>query len=80
MGDADIDSILLSASRNGELGRVQELLSTKDDILVDVNCKGKTKSNLGWSPLHLATYFGHKEVVHHLLEVCILGHTTFLKE
>ena len=33
---------------------------------------GKSKSNQGWTPLHLAAYFGHKNVVQVLLEVCHL--------
>lgn len=42
-------------------------------ILVTV-CKspGKKKSNLGWTPLHLACYFGHKDVVAELLKVRLL--------
>ncbi|PZC81395.1 hypothetical protein B5X24_HaOG212847 [Helicoverpa armigera] len=35
-------------------------------IAQDYTCKSKT--NLGWTPLHLATYFGHKDVVQALLE------------
>lgn len=30
-------------------------------------CPGKAKSNLGWTPLHLATYFGHLDVANLLL-------------
>ena len=30
---------------------------------------GRIKSNLGWSPLHLASYFGHHDVVELLLKV-----------
>ncbi|XP_057309059.1 oxysterol-binding protein-related protein 1-like [Hydractinia symbiolongicarpus] len=56
---------LLLASRNGDLLLVTEILSEYD---IDVNCKGKHKSNLGWSPLHLATYFGHQDVVEELLQ------------
>jgi ankyrin repeat protein len=28
---------------------------------------GKSKSNLGWTPLHLSTYFGHRSVAEQLL-------------
>lgn len=30
---------------------------------------GRSKSNLGWAPLHLACYFGHRQVVQDLLQV-----------
>lgn len=32
---------------------------------------GRSKSNLGWTPLHLACYFGHKQVVEDLLKVLL---------
>lgn len=28
---------------------------------------GRSKSNLGWTPLHLSTYFGHRSVAEQLL-------------
>lgn len=36
---------------------------------------GKKKSNLGWTPLHLASYFGHKDVVEELLKVGLVCST-----
>ena len=32
---------------------------------------GKSKANMGWSALHLATYFGHNDVVKALLDVSL---------
>ncbi|XP_011472023.1 oxysterol-binding protein-related protein 1 isoform X1 [Oryzias latipes] len=60
----------LRFARNGDLPGVQKLLSSqlKEERQININCKGKSKSNLGWTPLHLACYFGHKEVVKELLK------------
>uniref|UniRef100_A0A3P9M2R6 Oxysterol-binding protein n=1 Tax=Oryzias latipes TaxID=8090 RepID=A0A3P9M2R6_ORYLA len=60
----------LRFARNGDLPGVQRLLSSqlKEERQININCKGKSKSNLGWTPLHLACYFGHKEVVKELLK------------
>ena len=33
---------------------------------------GTSKANRGWTPLHLAAYFGHPEVVKILLQVGIV--------
>nr|XP_024214050.1 oxysterol-binding protein-related protein 1-like [Halyomorpha halys] len=62
--------LLLQGSRNGDINLVKEIIeaSKEGKLTVDVNCKGKSKSNLGWTPLHLATYFGHKEVIELLIE------------
>ncbi|XP_049882402.1 oxysterol-binding protein-related protein 1-like [Pectinophora gossypiella] len=61
---------LLYSARHGELKVVNALLEAKKDgkLTLDINCKGKSKSNMGWTPLHLATYFGHTDVVKALLE------------
>ena len=45
---------------NARHGKLKELVDILKHQLVDINCKGKQKSNLGWSPLHLAAYFGHQ--------------------
>ncbi|KAM8966778.1 oxysterol-binding protein-related protein 1 isoform 2-T2 [Pelodytes ibericus] len=61
---------LLYDARNGNLEEVQELLESrhKGQMVVNINCKGKSKSNLGWTPLHLSCYFGHAQVVEDLLK------------
>ncbi|XP_037530970.1 oxysterol-binding protein-related protein 1 [Nematolebias whitei] len=60
----------LQCARNGDLPGVQRLLKSRarPETWIDINCKGKSKSNLGWTPLHLACYFGHKDVVEVLLK------------
>ncbi|KAL4703724.1 hypothetical protein ACJJTC_016731 [Scirpophaga incertulas] len=66
----EAEESLLYSARHGELAVVKALLEAKVDnkLTLDINCKGKSKSNLGWTALHLATYFGHVGVVEALLE------------
>uniref|UniRef100_A0A8C4JAX8 Oxysterol-binding protein n=1 Tax=Dromaius novaehollandiae TaxID=8790 RepID=A0A8C4JAX8_DRONO len=61
---------LLHDARNGNSEEVKQLLDTMDkgEIIFNINCKGRSKSNLGWTPLHLACYFGHAVVVEDLLK------------
>ncbi|XP_048488889.1 oxysterol-binding protein-related protein 1 [Plutella xylostella] len=61
---------LLYSARHGELSVVKAMLEAREEgkLTLDINCKGQSKSNLGWTPLHLATYFGHADVVRALLE------------
>ncbi|XP_064651770.1 oxysterol-binding protein-related protein 1-like [Lineus longissimus] len=56
---------LLYQARHGNNVRVTELLTEGDNdtSVADVNCRGNNKSNKGWTPLHLASYFGHYDVV-----------------
>ncbi|XP_028299862.1 oxysterol-binding protein-related protein 1 isoform X3 [Gouania willdenowi] len=70
MDDFEPEEQFLQYARNGDLSGIQRLLlSTKgQETKININCKGKSKSNLGWTPLHLACYFGHKSVVEELLE------------
>ncbi|XP_060099880.1 oxysterol-binding protein-related protein 1 isoform X2 [Heteronotia binoei] len=61
---------LLHSARNGNSEEIRQLLETlkKKDVVFNINCKGRSKSNLGWTPLHLACYFGHTSVVEDLLK------------
>ncbi|XP_061709310.1 oxysterol-binding protein-related protein 1-like [Cydia pomonella] len=66
----EVEESLLYSARHGELKVVKALLEARKEgkLTFDINCKGKTKSNLGWTPLILASYFGHVDVVEALLE------------
>lgn len=59
----------LRSCRNGDIDMVKDLIARRDagQLNFELDCKGKSKSNLGWTPLHLATYFGHSDVMKNLL-------------
>ncbi|XP_069813793.1 oxysterol-binding protein-related protein 1 isoform X2 [Dendropsophus ebraccatus] len=61
---------LLHNARNGNLDGVRTLLDgyKEGKLTINLDCKGESKSNMGWTPLHLACYFGHTEVVDDLLK------------
>lgn len=64
----EIEENFLRSCRNGDLGTVKQFLAYRDakKVKFDISCKGRSKYN-GWTPLHLATYFGHCHVVEYLL-------------
>ncbi|XP_029426565.1 oxysterol-binding protein-related protein 1 isoform X2 [Nannospalax galili] len=68
--NSEAEQQLLHHARNGHAEEVRQLLETmaRNEGTADIDCKGRSKSNLGWTPLHLACYFGHKQVVHDLLK------------
>uniref|UniRef100_A0A8D3DEL4 Oxysterol-binding protein n=1 Tax=Scophthalmus maximus TaxID=52904 RepID=A0A8D3DEL4_SCOMX len=70
MEELEPEEQFLRCARNGDLPGIQKLLMStiKEETRININCKGKSKSNLGWTPLHLACYFGHKDVVEELLK------------
>ncbi|XP_071371635.1 oxysterol-binding protein-related protein 1 isoform X1 [Centroberyx affinis] len=70
MEELEPEEQFLRHARNGDLPGIQRLLMStiKEETQININCKGKSKSNLGWTPLHLACYFGHKDVVEELLK------------
>ncbi|XP_040896234.1 oxysterol-binding protein-related protein 1 isoform X1 [Toxotes jaculatrix] len=70
MEELEPEEQFLHCARNGDLPGIQRLLMSKirEQTHININCKGKSKSNLGWTPLHLACYFGHRDVVEELLK------------
>ncbi|XP_061095920.1 oxysterol-binding protein-related protein 1 isoform X2 [Conger conger] len=70
MEGVDPEEQILHHARNGNLECIQKLLASniQEETRININCKGKSKSNLGWTPLHLACYFGHRDVVEELLK------------
>ncbi|XP_058533070.1 oxysterol-binding protein-related protein 1 isoform X3 [Ochotona princeps] len=72
--NTEAEQQLLHHARNGNIEEVRQLLQAmkRNAIIADINCKGRSKSNLGWTPLHLACYFGHKQVVEDLLKELVM--------
>ncbi|XP_075849699.1 oxysterol-binding protein-related protein 1 isoform X3 [Microcebus murinus] len=68
--NTEAEQQLLHHARNGNAEEVRQLLESmeRNEGIADINCKGRSKSNLGWTPLHLACYFGHRQVVQDLLK------------
>ncbi|XP_047684100.1 oxysterol-binding protein-related protein 1 isoform X2 [Prionailurus viverrinus] len=68
--NTEAEQELLHHARNGNAKEVRQLLESmeRNQVIADINCKGRSKSNLGWTPLHLACYFGHRQVVQDLLK------------
>jgi ankyrin repeat protein len=67
------EEYLLHYARTGnvvKLAKLFELVQSERSQL-DLNAKGKQKSNRGWTALHLASYFGHLDVIELLLQVFV---------
>uniref|UniRef100_A0A8C7TEG8 Oxysterol-binding protein n=1 Tax=Oncorhynchus mykiss TaxID=8022 RepID=A0A8C7TEG8_ONCMY len=67
---SDPEEQLLHYAKTGSLSLTQCLLQLRIDLLLNDWCDGpgKTKTSAGWTPLHLACYYGHKDVVEELLK------------
>lgn len=65
------EEYLLYYARSGNVGKLYQLFDfiQNENVKLDIDAKGKHKSNRAWTALHLASYFGHLEVVKLLLEV-----------
>ncbi|KAM8839741.1 oxysterol-binding protein-related protein 1-like [Synchiropus picturatus] len=61
---------LLILAKEGRLSNIQELLQRRSlhDAALDINCRSTTKEHSGWTPLHLACFFGHRDVVEEILK------------
>ncbi|KAF6021769.1 OSBPL1A [Bugula neritina] len=57
--DLPAEEKFLAFSRNGQTSQIKDFLVSRDDTSLLVNCKGTSKANRDWSPLHLSSYFGH---------------------
>ncbi|KAL0966156.1 hypothetical protein UPYG_G00291610 [Umbra pygmaea] len=67
---SDPEEQVLHYAKTGSLSLLQCLLQLRIEqgLRININCKGKTKASAGWTPIHLACYFGHKNVVEELLK------------
>ncbi|XP_028282760.1 oxysterol-binding protein-related protein 2-like isoform X2 [Parambassis ranga] len=67
------DQLLLYA-KEGSYPHIQRLLQSRIDqnSSLNINCKSRYKTSSGWTPLHLACYFGHRDVVEELLKEIVL--------
>ncbi|XP_046713479.1 oxysterol-binding protein-related protein 1 isoform X3 [Silurus meridionalis] len=74
MEDLDTEEQFLRYARNGNLPGIQRLLLSKikEEAKFDIDCKGKSRSNFGWTSLHLSCYFGHRDVVEELLKEVVM--------
>uniref|UniRef100_A0A8C2YYA2 Oxysterol-binding protein n=1 Tax=Cyclopterus lumpus TaxID=8103 RepID=A0A8C2YYA2_CYCLU len=65
-----LEKKLLFCAKEGSRAAIQKLLESRVDqsCSLDVNCRSKSKTTSGWTPLHLACYFGHRDAVEELLK------------
>ncbi|XP_074545061.1 oxysterol-binding protein-related protein 1-like isoform X2 [Halichoeres trimaculatus] len=66
--DSPEDQLLQYAKEGNP--QIQGLLQSRVDqnICLNINCKSKSKASSGWTALHLASYFGHRDAVEELLK------------
>uniref|UniRef100_A0AAY4CQZ0 Oxysterol-binding protein n=1 Tax=Denticeps clupeoides TaxID=299321 RepID=A0AAY4CQZ0_9TELE len=70
MDPVRLEEKLLQYAEAGQLGPVRNLLQARinQEISLDINWTGNVRSAFGWTALHLASHFGHKDVVEELLK------------
>ncbi|XP_056276820.1 oxysterol-binding protein-related protein 1 isoform X2 [Pseudoliparis swirei] len=65
-----LEKRLLLCAKEGSRADIQKLLESRVDqrCSLDVNCRSKSKTSSGWTPLHLACYFGRRDAAEELLK------------
>ncbi|TKS79790.1 Oxysterol-binding protein-related protein 1 [Collichthys lucidus] len=65
-----LESQLLLYAKTGSCPHIQRLLQSRihQNTSLDINCRSRSKASSGWTSLHMACYFGHREVVEELLK------------
>ncbi|XP_035527412.1 oxysterol-binding protein-related protein 1-like isoform X2 [Morone saxatilis] len=65
-----LEDELLLCAQQGSCSQIQRLLQSRIEHggPLNINCRSRSKGSSGWTPLHLACYFGHRDVVEELLK------------
>ncbi|KAM7379374.1 hypothetical protein PAMP_004932 [Pampus punctatissimus] len=69
-----LEEQLFVYAKEGSCSHIQRLLQLRIDqsSSLNINCRSRSKASLGWTPLHLACYFGHRDVVEELVKEIVL--------
>ncbi|XP_031150050.1 oxysterol-binding protein-related protein 1 isoform X1 [Sander lucioperca] len=64
-----LEEKLLLYAKEGSCSHIQRLLESRiNQSSLNINFRSRSKASLGWTPLHLACYFGHMDAVEKLLK------------
>ncbi|CAL1579616.1 unnamed protein product [Knipowitschia caucasica] len=70
MEEDTVEHQLLLNAKEGNVNKIQTLLQSRisHNISLDIACRFRWKPYPGWTPLHMACFHGHKDVVEELLK------------
>ncbi|XP_029308589.1 oxysterol-binding protein-related protein 1-like isoform X2 [Cottoperca gobio] len=65
-----LEEKLLLYAKEGSCSHIQRLLHSRinQSSSLNINYRSRSKASSGWTPLHLACYFGHRDAVEELLK------------